>query len=313
MKKVFSLVSPVTLLIAASIFLSGCFEDESAKIKDLEGELKVLAFDEKRAKEFLAKAKDKLAAYEKTRADIKKSEAIVKQLETISKELEDIKNETDELRASFESTTTEFQQYQLDNRTKVRKAIIGEEVDLSSVKGEGFESVRVLSVNPLGIRIYTSSGPEGVELKDLPTELRERLLMDEEEAQAYRDRLAANAESRAKKYEEWKKGLSERKEEAAQEAIAQRLKDIQTEVEGLEKQINLRTNKIRDLKSRASQWERNWSKEVNKARRAKAEKYYQYYRDQAQLVTDENSNAYVVIFRLRAEMEDLKALKKPAR
>ncbi|MFT6861799.1 MAG: hypothetical protein ACJAVK_000352 [Akkermansiaceae bacterium] len=303
----------IVFVIASSFLLVGCFEDEEAKLKDLEDELKILAFDEKRAREFLVKAQEELAGYEKARSDLGKTEVIGGELEKLRKELEGVTKESDELKASLESTLSEFEQSRADHRIKIRQEIIGKEVDLSEAKGEGYESVRVLSVTPLEIRIYTSSGPQSVPVESLPTALKESLEMDEQEGTAFREKQAANAELRAQKYEDWKKGLTERKEETAQKEIVQRLKNIQSEINGLEKKINLRTNKIMDLTSRASQWERNWAKENNKARRAKAEKYYQHYRDQAQLVTDENSNTYLVIFRLRAEMEDLKAMKNPGK
>ena len=64
MKQSSTFAPPLVFVIASSFFLGGCFEDEEAKIKDLEGELKMLAFDENRAQEFLVKAKEELAGYE---------------------------------------------------------------------------------------------------------------------------------------------------------------------------------------------------------------------------------------------------------
>ena len=313
MKKSPRLILSFLPQFASLFFLTGCVEDEEAKIEDLEGEMKLLAIDQESATEFVTKAKAELAGYEKAHLDLAKSEELREKLKKVTEELEVVTSQSDELKASLETSNAEFEGYRADYRTKVRKEIIGKEVDLSTTKGEGFESVRVLSATPLGLRIYMSSGPQSVRVSELPIALKERLQMDDEEVEAYHAKQASDAELRAAKYEEWKKGLAERKKETAQSAIVKRLADIQNEVENLEKLINTRINKIKDLKSRASQWERNWAKENNPKRRAKAEKYSQYYRDQAQLVTDENSNTWLVIFRLRAEMEDLKELKKPGK
>ncbi len=313
MKQSSTFAPPLVFVIASSFFLGGCFEDEEAKIKDLEGELKMLAFDENRAQEFLVKAKEELAGYEKARVDLEKSEEIGKKLEERRQELEKVTSQSDELEASLESALTLFGKHQADYRTMVRKSFIGKEVDLSETLGDGFERARILSVSPLGIRIYTTSGPRSVSFGELTTDLKKSLQMDEEEMNAFRAKQAANAELRAEKYKEWKKGLAGRKEEFAQDEIVKRLKGIQKEIEGLERTINMRNTVIKDQTSRASQWARNSSKETGVARQERALKYSQFYRDKAQAMTDENSNTWLVITRLRAEMEDLKAMKKPGR
>jgi hypothetical protein len=105
--------------------------------------------------------------------------------------------------------------------------------------------------------------------------------------------------------------LADRKSEAAQKAIAKRLKDIQTEVEKIENSMNLRLLKIQDLKSRSSQWQRDYSLTRGDKRREKALGYSQMYRDKAQKLNDLNSDGHLVIARLRSEEEDLKKMQQP--
>ena len=105
--------------------------------------------------------------------------------------------------------------------------------------------------------------------------------------------------------------MADRKSEAAQKAIAKRLKDIQVEVQTIENSMNLRLLKIQDLKSRSSQWQRDYSLARSNKRREKALGYSQMYRDKAQKLNDLNSDGHLVIARLRSEEEDLKKMQRP--
>ena len=310
----FALLLRSSLLLICSFNLIGCLDEEKKmSAEEIEVELKGVGFDQERNREYLEESREKLAALKKMERDVDEISLLQEEFGVIEKSLAKLTIQVDELKGYREESQFEFEKYQATYRKKVRKEIVGQKVDLSTTKGDEFRSVQVVSVNPLGIKIYTSSGPRAISLDELPADLKERLQMDKAEADAYLARQKAKAELRAEKYAEWKKGLSARKGEAAQKAITKRLKDIQKEVEAIEDEVNLRLLKIKDLKSRASQWEQDFAKAQSDKRRAKALKISEIYRDQAQAITNQNSDAFLEIARLRAEEEDLKGLQTPGR
>jgi hypothetical protein len=91
--------------------------------------------------------------------DLRKAGEINEAISNVTKTLENVTSLIDEVRASLEESELGFEDYQAKYRAKVRKEVVGKNLDLSATKGEGFKEVRVLSVNPVEIRIYQSSGP----------------------------------------------------------------------------------------------------------------------------------------------------------
>lgn len=309
--KLLSLIK-VSALVVSSVFLVGCLDEEKKlDLEDVRAEIEGLEYDKERTQKFIDSAKAKLAVLKKVESDLERAEEIGEELVGVTGNLEKVKGTVDELKASMEESVSGFEDYQAKYRAKVRKEIVGKNVDLSETKGDDYKAVRVLSVNPLEIRIYRSSGPQSVPLSEIPKEIREMLQMSEEEAESHLAKQREDAKLRAERYKEWKEGLADRQSEAAQKAIAKRLRDIQTEIETIEKNINLRLLKIQDLKSRASQWERDFSLAQSDKRREKALRYSQMYRDKAQKLTDLSSDGHLVIARLRFEEEDLKGMQTP--
>jgi outer membrane murein-binding lipoprotein Lpp len=309
--KLLSLIK-VSALVVSSVFLVGCLDEEKKlDLEDVRAEIEGLEYDKERTQKFIDSAKAKLAVLKKVESDLERAEEIGEELVGVTGNLEKVKGTVDELKASMEESVSGFEDYQAKYRAKVRKEIVGKNVDLSETKGDDYKAVRVLSVNPLEIRIYRSSGPQSVPLSEIPKEIREMLQMSEEEAESHLAKQREDAKLRAERYTEWKEGLADRQSEAAQKAIAKRLRDIQTEIETIEKNINLRLLKIQDLKSRASQWERDFSLAQSDKRREKALRYSQMYRDKAQKLTDLSSDGHLVIARLRSEEEDLKGMQTP--
>lgn len=309
----FRLNFPIKLivLIACSFFFVGCLEEEKkVNLEEVKAELVGVEFDKKSISKFIDVAKAKLAELKMAEINLQKAGEINEAISKVTQALEKVTISIDEVKASLEDRELGFEDYQAKYRAKVRKEVVGKNLDLSVTKGEGFKQVRVLSVNPVEIRIYQSSGPQSVPLSEIPKEIKEMLQMSEEEAEAHRSKLKDNAKLREERYKEWKKGLAERKSEAAQKAIAKRLKDIETEVESIEGSMNLRLLKIQSLKSRASQWERDFSVAQSDKRREEAIGYSQMYRDKAQKLNDLNSDGHLVIARLRSEEEDLKKMQR---
>jgi hypothetical protein len=299
-------------LVTYCFFFVGCLEEEvKMDLEEVKGKLDGVEFDKKSTSKFIDAAKAKLAELKIAEGDLEKAGEINEAISKVTQTLEKVTASIDEVKASLEESELGFEDYQAKYRTKVRKEVVGKNLDLSATKGEGFKEVRVLSVNPVEIRIYQSSGPQSVPVSEIPKEIREMLQMSEEEAEAHRAKLRDNAKVREERYKEWKEGLADRKSEAAQEAIAKRLKDIQVEVETIENAMNLRLLKIQHLKSRSSQWQRDYSLARSDKRREQALGNSQMYRDKAQRLNDLNADGHLVIARLRSEEEDLKKMQKP--
>ncbi|MDG2400988.1 MAG: hypothetical protein P8M04_10480 [Akkermansiaceae bacterium] len=299
-------------LVTYCFFFVGCLEEEvKMDLEEVKGKLDGVEFDKKSTSKFIDAAKAKLAELKIAEGDLEKAGEINEAISKVTQTLEKVTASIDEVKASLEESELGFEDYQAKYRTKVRKEVVGKNLDLSATKGEGFKEVRVLSVNPVEIRIYQSSGPQSVPVSEIPKEIREMLQMSEEEAEAHRAKLRDNAKVREERYKEWKEGLADRKSEAAQEAIAKRLKDIQVEVESIENAMNLRLLKIQHLKSRSSQWQRDYSLARSDKRREQALGNSQMYRDKAQRLNDLNADGHLVIARLRSEEEDLKKMQKP--
>ncbi len=297
------------LPLLASTVLAGCFDlDSESKIENLEEKLDGQNYDLNRTKKYLAEGKVSLAKYEKFREEIKLAESIKGQLEKVKRTLEEATQRNEELSGSIELVGGEFEKYRAKYRTIIRKKAIGESIDLSASKGDEYKDVRILSINPLEVSVYMSSGPQQIPVKDLTPEVLAKLQMSEEEANNYTEKLKANAVLRAEKYKKWKEGLAERKEEDRKKEILQKIKDMQAEIFEREDVIRIKIGQMQGWKSKASQWEANAFKENNPARRAKAMKYSEVYRDKAQALADENTDSYIVISRLKNELEDLKRL-----
>ena len=205
-------------------------------------------------------------------------------------------------------TKLELQQTRRVLRKKVRKAAIGKEIDLSSTKGEGYEDVKIMKVSPLALKIYMPSGPETVPLRELPEAVREMLQMSEDEAADYLRRKNESEVARAEEFKKWKEGQSERDEEAAKEALIQRMKDLQEEIYEREDAINIRLQEMKAWKSKASNMELEASRERNDDRARKLERLADLARDKALALSDENSDSWIVVGRLKGELQDLKRI-----
>jgi hypothetical protein len=190
----------------------------------------------------------------------------------------------------------------------VRKASVGTNIDLSTTKGVDFKDVRILSITPLDIRVYMPSGPQTVLLKDITPAVREMLQMGDDEAAGFIEKQNTNATLRAEKFKKWKEGQGEREEKAAKEAIIQKMRDMQEEVYKREDEINVRIQEIKGWKSKASNLEMRASQEKDDAKSRKAERYAELSRDKADALADQNSDSWIVVGRLKAELEDLKRM-----
>jgi hypothetical protein len=132
--------------------------------------------------------------------------------------------------------------------------------------------------------------------------------MGDDEAAGFIEKQNTNATLRAEKFKKWKEGQGEREEKAAKEAIIQKMRDMQEEVYKREDEINVRIQEIKGWKSKASNLEMRASQEKDDAKSRKAERYAELSRDKADALADQNSDSWIVVGRLKAELEDLKRM-----
>jgi len=295
----------------ASAFLAGCFEEDENGQTNITGEeLEGLQFDLNRARKFLEDGKVKLAASEKAAVDSKLAAKLDEELKEISSQVESATARNTDLADEIELTVVEFDQYQAKYRKMVRDALVGTNVDLSSKKGDGYKDVRVLGIDPTAVKVYQPSGPESVPIKDLPAALVEKLQMDEEEADRYREKLASNATALAKQFKVWEEKQVEKKDDAAKEAIQLKMREIREEIVKREHIINRKIQQIKAWKSKASQLDARVAEERAQGRRQKSDKLAELARAKADILADQNSDSWVVIERLKVELNYLERLEK---
>jgi hypothetical protein len=289
-------------------------DDENGRGSSTVEELEGLEFDLDRARKFLEVAKAKLAVAEKAALDSKLAAKLDADLKKISSEVEASTARNSDLADEVELTVVEFDQYQANYRKMVRDAMVGTNIDLSSRKGDEYRDVRVLGIDPTAVKVYRPSGPESVPFKDLPESLVEKLQMDEEEAARYRNKLASNAAARAKQFQVWKEKQVakqvEKKDDGAREEILVKMKEVRQEIAKLEHIINGKLQQIKAWKSKASQLDARVAEERAKGRRQKSDKLAELARAKADILADQNSDSWIVIERLKAELDYLERLEK---
>ncbi len=298
-RMIFGLLLPFVLL--------GCLEEEEGVgIKNLLDELDGQRFDIGRTKEFVAAEKMKLKNYQQAAEDQKKGAELEEALVKVEEAIEENSARNTELSDTVELIQLEFEKLRNLYRVSARKAAIDKTVDLSATKGEGFENVRIMGVNPVAIKVYMSSGPQLIPFRDIPAKVREMLLMSEEEAAEYLQRRGEDAAARAVKLKEWKAGQAERNKEAAKSAFLDKVRDLQDEIFKREDAINIRIGEIKGWKSKASNLELESGNERNEKKAARLMRHAELVRDKAQALSLINSDAWIVVGRLKAELEDLK-------
>jgi len=301
--------SLLAIPLAASMFLTGCLEEEGGGQnygEQLEGQ----RFDIARIKEFVEEEKEKLAAFQKAAADSEQVAIMTKELEKVSKEIETAKTRNSNLADEIELTSVEFSQYQSKYRKMVRDAMVGTKVDLSLTKGDDYKEARVLGIDPTAIKVYRSSGPEGIPIKDLPSAIVEKLQMDEEEAASYLEKLAANEKVRAKQFAQWKEKQSEKQPDVAVAEVDGDMKEIRVAIFEREQMISRKIQEIKAWKSKASQLDARAADERASGRRHKSERLAELARDKADILADENADSWVVIERLKAQLQYLTRIKE---
>ena len=289
-----------------SSLLVSCLEDGEVRIEGLLDKLDGQRYDIGRTKEFIAAEKKKLKEYQQEAEDRKMGGELEEELSEVQEAIDEGLARNSEISDRVELAKLEFEQQQKLARMSARRAAIDQTVDLSSTMGEGFENVRIMGVNPVALKVYQSSGPQTIPFRDIPTKVREMLLMSEEEVEEYLQRKGENAVARAEGLKKWKEGQADRNKEAAKEAYVEKIKALQEQIWKGEDIINIRIKEIKGWKSKASNLELESANETNEKKAARIMRHAELVRDKAQTLADINSDSWIVIGRLKAELEDLK-------
>ena len=302
-------IIPSSLAVFIAVSLVACLEDdEAAEMTNLSEKLDGQRFDIGRTKEIIASEKLKLEKFKQASIDMKESEELTKSIDSAEKEITAGKANMSELADSIQLLALELKNKKAAYRVRVRKEAIGQNIDLSETLGEKFKAVRIMAISPLAVKIYTSAGPQNVPLKDLPSKVREMLQMSEEEVAEHLQKQSESATARAKKFEKWKAGQADRDKESAKQAVLQRIKDLREEIFQREDDINKRLQELKAWKSKASNMELEAAREKNEATSRKLERLADLARDKALELTDQNSDSWIVVGRLKSELEDLKRM-----
>ena len=300
------LSSSLSVCLVSSLFVSCLEEDEGARIENLSDKLDGQRFDIGRTKEFIALEEMKIKKYNQAKADMKEVERLTAAITQNEEDFAKAKLSFQELNESLSTTEQELKQARMNYRAQVRKEAIGQNIDLSETMGEKFKEVRVMAISPLAIKVYMPSGPTTVPLKDLSENVREMLQMGEDEVTEHLKKQDERATARAEKIKKWNEGKADRAKEASKQEILQRMKDLQEEIYEREDAINVRLQEMKAWKSKASNMDLDASREKNEAKSQKIERLAELARDKARDLSDKNSDSWVVVGRLKAELEDLK-------
>lgn len=223
----------------------------------------------------------------------------------VREEIRTLEEKVARIEGEKELTELSLKRLRALTRERVRRAWVGQTVDLTSTLGDGYEQARILAVEPTGLRIQLSSGVETVRLEEVPEELKLTLLMSEEEAAEYRGRLVEFAKARARRYQQWKEAQNEREGENDGEAVRERMAKIQAEIELIESRLDVRMRQISELKSKASAWELKSARAIEGAQKKRAIDNALVYRREADEIAEGNTRALKILDTLVKELTEL--------
>jgi len=126
---------------------------------------------------------------------------------------------------------------------------------------------------------------------------------------ALEEELAAVKKELAEVRGQAKGGLPE-VDDSPKGALLVKMKEIRQEIYDRENAINRKIQEIKAWKSKASQLDARAAEERSKGRLQKSAKQAELARDKADALADQNSDSWVVIESLKAELNDLERLEK---
>jgi hypothetical protein len=106
------------------------------------------------------------------------------------------------------------------------------------------------------------------------------------------------------------KGGPQNTDDSPKGVILEKMKGIRQEIYDRENEINRRSQEIKAWKSKASQLDARAAEERSTGRPQKSAKLAELARDKADVLADQNSDSWIVIEGLKAELNDLERLEK---
>lgn len=237
----------------------------------LEGEGRSLQVSIDRLETQIEESNEALGEEALIREKLEHYAAILTEIEESVETLEEREKEVDlaevavaAAKAELETRKRAFGKYREQYRDAVRALAKGEIMDLSELRGDGFEKVRVLGVSPLYLKVMSSSGPVGIPYQELPDDLQDRFQFGEEEAAAYREWLQVQSERREQQMADFREKQKAREATKAVEAKEQEIETLALQIKKLENQILL-------LEQKKAKWVAEATRYEREARQARAE------------------------------------------
>lgn len=243
------------------------------------------------ARKQLRKADQRLLELEGFRVQHEQIKKVKDQLLDLEGQIKESTGSHEEAEAKLAVQQQEFSKLLRQSRMRVRRAWVGKKIDLSLTKGEGYEAVKVFEVMPNGIKIQRDVGPETVPLAEIPKAIRDLFLMSDEEAQEFADRMEQTAKRRVERYRDWKEANRNRTEDKADQAVRARTRELQKQVDEINRRYDIRRKEMDRLTAVAVAWEQRSINIKSKPGKGRAFRYALAYREKAAEIEEGNNRA----------------------
>lgn len=204
--------------------------------------------------------KEKWTGYQQVRTQVETLEGERTRME---ERIAEIQKQVEDARQELRGASDEFEAYRDRYRDVERTRAKGEVVDLSDLKGEGFEKCQILGISPLRMRVMTPTGPVGIDYQELPPKLQDRFQFDEAEAGDYRQWLKEVDQKNAERMAVFREKQKLRKAKEAAEFRKNRIFELKVEIQILE-------NLIAQLEVNAKRHDQDSARYLKEAQSARA-------------------------------------------
>lgn len=234
---------------------------------------------------------------------------IEEKMAALTKELEETRARNIELERLIALNDKTLENHQLDSRQANREDAKGSYINLSETHGKEFKSVRIMGIDPSGIRIHRVSGPVYITWKELPRRVQLKFQFSEEDEAAHRQAMTKAGETRRENFAKWKirQALHDRVERERQLDV--KIESILAEIEMSESDIQGRLNELKAWKSKASLQEEFAAEANNDVMRRKAFQSADLARERARQLAELNSNSWIEITVVKSLLQELRDLK----
>lgn len=209
---------------------------------------------------------------------------------------------------TIEAAELSFEEYRDQYRQRERSLAKGEVIDLSETKGEGFEACKILGISPLYLRVMQKAGPIGIPYQELPEDVQDRFQFGEEEAEIYRQRMAAAESRKDQQIADYRKKQDAMKAEDAITDLKRRINETTLEIQ---KNKNLATKldgDVRVWEAKASALDQKADAARSAGRVTSNPGHARQARNKASNLKSQADNARASAQKLEVELGELEAL-----